>query len=143
MATFTRFEAIEGWQRARHLARTVYKLTNLKEFSRDFGLRDQVRRAAISVVANIAEGFGRGGNKEFVAFLSVARGSCVEVRSRFYFALDAGLPSEVDFSSDDKLASETEGRVSGLIKYLAASDYDGRKFFRHSREVFATENSEP
>jgi four helix bundle protein len=128
MATFTRFEEIESWQKARHLAAEIYRVTAEGAFARDFGLRDQIRRSAVSVMANIAEGFGRGGNKEFVLFLSIARGSAVEVKSHLYVALDAGMLSETSFHPIYKLASEAEALISGLMKYLATSDARGRKF---------------
>ena len=128
MATFTRFEDIDGWKKARELAREVYRLTASGNFARDFGLRDQIRRSSVSVMANVAEGFGRGGNKEFLSFLSVARGSCAEVKSHLYVAVDVGLVEPADFDRLYLLASETEGLISGLMKYLAASDARGRKF---------------
>jgi len=134
MATFTRFEDIEGWKKARQLTQEVYRLSNEGKMARDFGLRDQMRRAAVSVMANIAEGFGRGGNKEFISFLSVARGSCAEVKSHAYVALDPGLLGEADVSRIQELAAETEALVSGLMKYLAASDARGRKFASPNRE---------
>ena len=128
MATFTRFEDIESWQKSRLLARNVYRLTTEGVFARDFGLRDQIRRSAVSIMANIAEGFGRGGNKEFVALLSIARGSCAEVKSHRYVALDTGMIVQADFDELFLLAGEVEGLVSGLMKYLANSEARGRKF---------------
>ena len=134
MATFTQFEDIEGWKKARELARQVYRATAIGPMARDFGLRDQIRRAAVSVMANIAEGFGRGGNREFVSFLSIARGSCAEVKSHAYVAFDAGLLAEQEVKAIQKLAAETEALISGLMKYLAASDARGRKFASANRE---------
>lgn len=134
MATFTRFEDIEGWRKARELTRDVYRVTAGGDFGRDFGLRDQIRRASVSIMANVAEGFGRGGNKEFIAFLSTARGSCAEVKSHLYVALDAGLLNQGTFDALFVRASETEGLVSGLMKYLAASEARGRKFAPRNRE---------
>lgn len=128
MATFTRFEQIESWQKARLLASAVYRVTAEVAFARDFGLRDQIRRSAVSIMANIAEGFGRGGNKEFNSFLSMARGSAIEVKSHLYVALDASLITEQSFESLYKLASESEALISGLMKYLANSETRGRKF---------------
>ena len=134
MATFKRFEEIEGWQKAREPAREVYRITNGGPFSRDFGLRDQIRRASVSIMANVAEGFGRGGNKEFVAFLSIARGSCAEVKSHLYVAKDAGFIEPAEFNTLYSLASEAEGLPRGLMKYLAASEARGRKFAEANRE---------
>jgi four helix bundle protein len=134
MATFTRFEDIEGWQKGWHLTRSIYSATSRDLFAKDFGLRDQIRRSAVSIMANIAEGFGRGGNKEFVTFLSNARGSCAETKSHLYVALDCGLLPQLDFEAFYGLAGEAEGLISGLMKYLANSDTRGRKFKTVNRE---------
>jgi four helix bundle protein len=88
MRTFQSFEEIEAWQKARTLTREVYVATSEGAFSRDFGLRDQIRRAAVSIMSNIAEGYERSGTGEFVHFLSMAKGSTGEVRSQLYVALD-------------------------------------------------------
>ncbi|MBM3123272.1 MAG: four helix bundle protein, partial [Chloroflexi bacterium] len=90
MPTFRRLEDIEAWRLARELAREVYAVSGRPPFDRDFALRDQVRRACVSVAANIAEGYGRGGSQEFLQFLAVAKGSVSEVRSHLYLALDQG-----------------------------------------------------
>ena len=81
MATFQKFEDIEAWQRARELTREIYTASNENPFSKDFGLRDQVRKTSVSIMSNIAEGFERDGTKEFIQFLSVAKGSSGELRS--------------------------------------------------------------
>ncbi|MBI3885727.1 MAG: four helix bundle protein [Opitutae bacterium] len=128
MPTITRFEDIDGWKKARELCREVYALSGTGPMAKDFGLRDQLRRAATSVMANIAEGFGRGGNREFIQFLGHARGSCAEVKSHLYVAFDAGMISQPDFDRLYRLASEAEALISGLMKYLQASDLRGRKF---------------
>ena len=86
MATFHRFEDIESWQKARRLARRIYELTGNGDFARDFGLRDQIRRAAVSIMSNIAEGFERDSRREFARFLDIARASTGEVRSQLYVA---------------------------------------------------------
>src|ERR671929_85029 len=88
MATFKTFEDIAAWQRARELTKEIYKLTSKNEFSRDFGLKDQIRRASVSIMSNIAEGFERSGTGEFAHFLATAKGSAGEVRSQLYVALD-------------------------------------------------------
>ena len=90
MATIQRFEEIEAWQVARELTRSVYECSKSGSFAKDFALRDQIRRAAISVMSNIAEGFERGGNAEFIQFLSIAKGSAAEVETQLYVALDQG-----------------------------------------------------
>ncbi len=88
MPTFKSFEEIESWQKARELTREVYTVSNQGAFGKDFGLRDQIRRASVSIMSNIAEGFERDGNREFLQFLAVAKGSSGEVRAQLYIALD-------------------------------------------------------
>jgi four helix bundle protein len=79
MAQIKKFENIESWKRARQLTKSIYEATSARRFAHDFGLKDPIRRAAVSVLSNIAEGFERGGDKEFLQFLSVAKGSCGEL----------------------------------------------------------------
>jgi len=110
-----RFEELIVWQRARELTKGVYACSGRGPFARDFGLRDQLRRAAVSVMANIAEGFERGGRREFHQFLSIAKASCAEVRSGLYVARDAGhLPKE-DFERLLGCAEEV-GRMLGRMR---------------------------
>lgn len=97
MASFERFEDIEGWKLARQVTNQVYELSSAGEFSRDFALVNQMRRASISIMSNIAEGFERDGNKEFLQFLSIAKGSCGEVRSQLYIAFDRKYVDEARF----------------------------------------------
>ena len=110
-----RFEDLIAWQKARDLTKGVYLLTAATAFSKDFGLRDQIRRAAVSIMSNIAEGFERAGRAEFHQFLVIAKGSCAEVRSQLYVALDAGYVTREQF---DKVRSEAEevGRVIGGLR---------------------------
>jgi four helix bundle protein len=98
MAKIKKFEEIVSWKKARALANEVYEATSVGDFCRDFGLKDQVRRAAVSILSNIAEGFERGGDKEFLHFLSIAKGSCGELRAQFYIALDQRYISETEFN---------------------------------------------
>ena len=88
MATFRSLEDIQAWQKARQVTRMIYEITSEGGFARDYGLRDQIRRASVSIMANIAEGFGRRSDKEFANFLNVAHGSVSEVQSHLYVALD-------------------------------------------------------
>jgi len=113
-----RFEDIKAWQEARRLANIIYKLTTRPDFSKDFGLRDQIRRAAVSVMANIAEGFERKTNKEFRNFLSIARASSSEVRSHLYVALDQNYIEKADFDLAYKTCDETSKLIFGFMKYL-------------------------
>ena len=104
--TISRFEQLIAWQKARELARNIYLLTATDRFARDFGLRDQIQRAAVSIMSNIAEGFERAGRSEFHQFLVVAKGSCAEVRSQLYVALDTGYISGHQFESARVQAEE-------------------------------------
>lgn len=88
MAKIERFEDIEAWKKARELRKAIYKVSRTGEFAQDFALRNQIRRAAQSTTSNIAEGFERGGNREFIQFLSDAKGSSGEVRDQLYTAID-------------------------------------------------------
>jgi four helix bundle protein len=109
-----RFEDFIAWQKARALTAEIYKLTREGQFARDFGLRDQIQRAAVSIMSNIAEGFERGRPAEFHQFLSVAKASCAELRSQLYVALDAGYLTGEAFSELMGKASEVGRMVGGL-----------------------------
>ena len=128
MATFKKFEEIECWKRARELTNHVYKISSRPAFARDFGLKDQIRRASVSVMSNIAEGYDRSGTGEFVQFLATAKGSAAEVRCQLYVAADQGYIQEGDFIQLNALAAETGKMVGGLMKYLRSSGYKGTKF---------------
>ena len=128
MATISRFEDIEAWQKARLLSKRIYQLTAAGKFARDFGLRDQIRRASVSIMANIAEGFGRSGSAEFKQYLSTAKGSAAEVQSHLYVASDAGLIGEDEFKELYDLADETARMIGGFLKYLRQSNIRGAKF---------------
>lgn len=114
------FEQIISWQKARELNKLVYEITRQTEFSKDFGLRDQIRRASISISSNIAEGFGRKSDKEFTYFLNIAKASCYEVKSQLYLALDIEYLSEKDFDKAYSLCDEISRTIFGLIKHLNA-----------------------
>jgi four helix bundle protein len=118
MAAFKRFEEIVAWQRARELTTLAYQLTRQGSFTRDFGLRDQLTRASVSIMNNIAEGFGRHAPKQFAHFLDIANGSTYEVQSISYVALDAGHIDEEARLRLYDLADQTSALVSGLAKYL-------------------------
>lgn len=128
MATFKKFEEIECWKRARELTRRIYKISGEAAFARDFGLKDQIRRASVSVMSNIAEGYDRSGTAEFIQFLATAKGSAAEVRCQLYVAADQGYIKEGDFVELNALAAETGSMVGGLMKYLRGSGYKGTKF---------------
>jgi len=128
MARIECFEDIEAWKKGRELRKAVYACTRAGDFARDFALRDQVRRAALSVTANIAEGFERGGNREFIQFLSNSKGSCGEVRDELYAALDENYISPELFNDLTIQAKEVSRIISGFIKYLKQSELRGTKF---------------
>ena len=128
MATIKRFEDIEAWKKARELTREVYRNSKVGPFSKDFGLRDQIRRAAVSVMSNIAEGFERGGNKEFMQFLAIAKGSVGEIESQLYVALDENYIDENEFVSLKRLTGSTKRLIGGLLGYLRQSGMKGVKY---------------
>ncbi len=128
MATIQRFEDFEAWKRARELTRVIYSHTNQALFSKDFALRNQIRSAAVSIMSNIAEGYERDGNKEFIQFLSIAKASAGEVRSQLYVALDTGYINEEDFRNTYSMCREVSVLINGLIRYLRNCDLTGRKY---------------
>jgi four helix bundle protein len=109
-----KFEDLVAWQKARELTRQIYTLTQQGEFARDFGLRDQIRRAAVSIMSNIAEGFERGSRPEFHHYLVIAKGSCAEVRCQLFVALDVGYIQESEFKTLMTLAEEVARIIGGL-----------------------------
>jgi four helix bundle protein len=112
------FEELDVWQIARELVRKIYGLTNQDNIRKDFGFVDQIRRAAVSVMNNIAEGFERESDVEFIRFLFIARGSAGEVRSLLYVALDQGYINEIQFNEISELCIRTSQMIWGLIRYL-------------------------
>ena len=128
MATFKTFEQIDAWQKSRELTKEIYRVTRERGFARDFGLRDQIRRASVSIMSNIAEGFERSGTGEFAQFLSTAKGSAGEVRAQLYVALDQEyLPREA-FDTLSANAAQISRMIGGLMKYLRQSGIKGTKF---------------
>lgn len=121
MAKIERFEDLEVWKKARELTKEIYEITEKNGFGKDYGLRDQIRRAAVSIMSNIAEGFERRGDREFQYFLSIAKGSAGEVRSQLYVALDACLINEDHFNKLIILVQEISRKVYGLNNYLQKS----------------------
>ena len=122
------FEDFEVWQEARRLTQMIYRLTKAEKFSKDFSLRDQIQRAAVSVMSNIAEGFERGGNQEFTQFLYVAKASCGEVRSQLYVAFDQDCMPKADFEESIVAFRRLSGMIGNLINYLRRSGMKGAKF---------------
>ena len=128
MATFRSFEEIEAWKKARQLTCKVYAISNAGTFSKDFGLRDQIRKASVSVMSNIAEGFDRSGRREFMQFLAVAKGSAGEVKSQLYVALDQTYIDKPTFEETHSLAVDTGRLIGGLMNYLRDSSIRGSKY---------------
>lgn len=114
MSKIERFEDLIAWQKARELTKRIYEATRQGDFAKDFGLRDQIQRATVSIMSNIAEGFERGGRAEFHQFLSTAKASCAEVRSQLYVALDAEYLSPSAFDQLQSLAEEVAKILGGL-----------------------------
>jgi four helix bundle protein len=118
MATFKSFEDIQAWQKARVITRLIYEMTADGRFARDFGLRDQVRRASVSIMANIAEGFGRHSDKEFANFLNIAHGSASEAQSHLYIGLDLGYIDKECFTRLYGLLDEVSRMTLALAQHL-------------------------
>ena len=121
MANIRRFEDIEAWKKGRELAKDIYTVTRKGEFTRDRGLRDQIRRAAVSVISNIAEGFSRQTDKEFVQFLHIAKGSTSEVQSQLYTALDQDYISQDTFDSIHERLEVVAKQLPRFITYSKGS----------------------
>ena len=122
------FEDLEIWQVARSLVQEIYSCSRLSKFSKDFALRDQMQRAAVSVMSNIAEGFERGGNQEFVQFLYIAKGSCGEVRSQLYVALDQNYIDQKLVDSLLVTLKRLSVKIKHLIDHLKQSGMRGPKY---------------
>ena len=121
MATIRRFEDLRAWQKARELTKAIYKISSQGEFARDFTLRDQVRRAAGSIMHNIAEGFDSGYDNEFVRFLRLARRSATEVQSELYIALDMNYIDNPTFERLYREANDCKKDINAFITYLTKS----------------------
>ena len=128
MSRVERFEDLEVWQLARNVANEIYDVTSIGKFSHDYVLRDQIRRAVVSIFSNIAEGFERNGNKEFVQFLSIAKASCGEVRAQLIFAKDREYITETQFDSILKNLFSLSNQIAGFLKYLRQCEMRGSKF---------------
>lgn len=115
MATFRRFEDILAWQKARELTRRIYEVTSAPQFAKDYGLRDQIRRSSVSVMGNIAEGFGRNSDKEFANFLNISLGSATETQSHLYVALDQAYIDQSNFTE----LYDWCGEINRMLKSLS------------------------
>ena len=135
MATIKRFEEIKVWQEARELAKMVYNATSQGGLAKDFGLKEQIQRAAVSVGSNIAEGFARNGNKEFVKFLWIAKGSATEVQSQLYTAMDVGYITDEEFKTIYETAESCNLLIYRFIRSRRSAEYSGERYKRVVGEV--------
>ena len=124
----TSFEELKIWQNARELTKEIYAITRLPEFSKDYRFVGQITAAMGSVMDNIAEGFERDGNKEFLQFLSIAKGSCGEVRSQIYRAYDVGYIDEDTFNTLLNKAKLLSSSIYFFAQSLKKSDIQGNKY---------------
>lgn len=128
MAIIKRFEDIEAWQMSRKLCQKIEKITSSGTFAKDYALKDQIRRSSGSIMDNIAEGFGRGGNKEFNQFLSFSKGSATEVQSQLYRALDYNHINQETFNRLYEETNHIIGKITNLMKYLFNCEKRGTKY---------------
>jgi four helix bundle protein len=126
------FEDLEIWKEARRLTKEIYRITSGQKFLKDFSLRGQIQSAAVSVMSNIAEGFERVGNQEFCQFLYVAKGSCGEVRSQLYVAVDQKYISTKELEELLNSLKRLSSMIGSLINYLKGSGMKGAKYNRSS-----------
>ena len=137
-----KLEDLVAWSEAKALAVDVYKLTAVEPWSKDFGLRDQIRRSAVSISSNIAEGYGRGGNKEFVQFLYIAKGSLYELKTQLIIGSEIGYSKPEQLSLIFERIDKTSRILAGLLNYIKESEYKGSKFAEPIVEYTTTSNFE-
>jgi four helix bundle protein len=128
MKTWKTFEEIEVWQLSRKLTQKVYKILRLDGLKYDYALKDQINRSSGSIMDNIAEGFGRTGNKEFINFLTIAKGSANETKSQIIRIFDREYIEQQEFIELNNDIDEIINKIGGLIAYLKKSNFKGTKF---------------
>lgn len=136
------FEDLNVYKQARELANKIYEMTKHGSFLKDYGLADQIRRASVSIMSNIAEGFERGTNAEFIQFLFIAKGSCGEVRAQLSIAFDQKYVDEITYKNLVDRCRRINGMLSNLITYLKGSRFKGSKFKRPKVKSMAEELNE-
>lgn len=130
MATLNRFEDIKAWRKARDVDNKIFQFSLRGDFNRDYDLRSQIKRASGSVMDNIAEGFGRGGNREFIQFLGISKGSANEVKSQPSRVLNRNYITDEKFQITYDQVSEVIRMTDSLIGYLTQTEIKGRKFLK-------------
>jgi len=136
MGTYNSFEDLPVWQSAKNLAILVYKLTSIDKLKKDYGIKDQIQRAAISVSSNIAEGFERGSKQELIQFLYISRGSCGELRSQLSILKDIEYINNQEYENLYIKCKEVSRQINGFIEYLKSSNIPGQKFLsKHNQEA--------
>lgn len=142
MPTIKQFEKLAVWQSARKLVNQVYEITRNSDFARDFALRDQIRKAAISVMSNIAEGFDAGYDGEFIRFLGYSFRSAAEVQSQLYTARDQNYLEKGEFESVYDQAVDVRKQIRGLVAYLTESKRKGRQIRDETMEYHGAEDKD-
>ena len=128
MSKIEKVEDLISWQKSKDLTIEIYKITKNSSFSKDFGLCNQIQRAAVSIPSNIAEGFGRGGNKEFLQFLSIAKGSLYELKTQLIIAFEIGYINDIEYSKLKNDSEEIGKLIAGFMNYLSKSELKGVKY---------------
>ncbi|MBL7843401.1 MAG: four helix bundle protein [Cyclobacteriaceae bacterium] len=136
MAKINTFEDLEVWKKARELSIAIFEITQNGSFSKDYSLKDPINKTTGSIMDNIAEGFDRGGNREFIQFLSIAKGSAAEVRSQLYRALDRNHINLSEFESLKEKTVDVGKQLSGFMTYLNKSEMKGSKYVSEPSEDY-------
>lgn len=135
MATINRFEDLKCWQHSRELRKLIFQFISKEPFSKDYSLKNQINDSSGSAMDNIAEGFERDGRKEFIQFLSIAKGSVGETRSQLYRAFDRVYITRSEFDSAFNLVTQISNSTNGLINYLNSSEIKGVKYKVEEDEI--------
>lgn len=141
MGKVSRFEDLEVWKSARSFSKLIFDATLKTSFSKDFSHKDQINRSSGSIMDNIAEGFERGGNKELIQYLFIAKGSAGEARSQLFRALDKEYINQEEFNLLESKSEEISKQLSGFINYLKNSEMRGEKYVKEPVEEYPTGSS--